>query len=922
MPHGSGKPASAGDPATTAAAGKPSAGRGDGDGAGDDATKPAASEEGGTAGPAASGAAPPPSSGEPDASGAPSAADDARGQGGRVETIVVPPGRRQLGLAVEFLSHGGAKVTRVDPSCEFRYRIVPGDVLMTVDGNVVRGVGDISKGSGGTRRLEFALRRPGNFRGNGAAAAAMGGSGHPSVRGGYPSLVTALAMQYLKSGTNPVTNTTLDGTVQASAQAGSDNDGLPEGWGARVTWSGRTYYFNKSTNETSWTKPVKEPSNGRKRGRDASEKNTTQQPKQARKTADASTPSTGARVTTRSSAQKIVTSAKDDAAEPPASFSLQLEEVAAAAAGDGGTMRTRRRAYQRPSPPEKKRAPTQEQKKWSTYTDSVSGRKYYWDGNAVTWKRPKELGPDVKSVSEVTAAGARLAAAAPRPSHKPKPTSAPLKGTFDFDVYKKMREESLRSLEEHPDATDHDKERAEYGIKVGVEGPVYCPSGRLPTYALLEEAGGTGTDVRSVRRRDVLLGQIIHFNKKAIGENNNCYSDTKVDIMNTKYSVILVPTDRVGRRKRKDDGRGRTKAEIDNEAFRAYNKRAKCLDRFLEGWAGYIGGTEKEAARMVCHALARAYPEEYLGEVATANKYKPTDGFESEEPPPGYVCYDGSSPEVKANVQWNLMYAELLKWKEEHGHPNVPAKSGEKKSELVKFVHRMRAKKDGLSETRLRLLNDIGFKWHGEFGKKLPVPGGDPRVNRMVAAKIVFPELSSRECMYLGGYEDEELDKIKGPQKWRTIYSVLKDQLRNIVSKFDSRSYKKKMHLNRKELVDILRGDDPDRLTKVFGERAGLFEGFMEKAAERKREGIDPDDHRASRRRKGDGRKQEGCEREGAQDEHDMAMEEDEEASDMEAHNEYEQDDPDQEAHDVDERHQQHLDNWQPDYPQYQYDDL
>ncbi|EJK45315.1 hypothetical protein THAOC_36073, partial [Thalassiosira oceanica] len=114
----------------------------------------------------------------------------------------------------------------------------------------------------------------------------------------------------------------------------------------------------------------------------------------------------------------------------------------------------------------------------------------------------------------------------------------------------------------------------------------------------------------------------------------------------------------------------------------------------------------------------------------------------------------------------------------------------------------------------------------------------------------------------------------------------------------------------------------PDRLTKVFGERAGLFEGFMEKAAERKREGIDPDDHRALRRREGDVRKKEECKREGAQDEHDMAMEEDEEASDMEAHNEYEQEEPDQEAHDMDERHGQHLDSWQPDYPNYQYDDL
>ena len=45
----------------------------------------------------------------------------------------------------------------MDPSCEFRDRIVPGDVLVTVNGNPVRTAGDITEGSGGSRRLEFAV---------------------------------------------------------------------------------------------------------------------------------------------------------------------------------------------------------------------------------------------------------------------------------------------------------------------------------------------------------------------------------------------------------------------------------------------------------------------------------------------------------------------------------------------------------------------------------------------------------------------------------------------------------------------------------------------------------------------------------------------------------------------------------------------
>ena len=138
--------------------------------------------------------------------------------------------------------------------------------------------------------------------------------------------------------------------------------------------------------------------------------------------------------------------------------------------------------------------------------------------------------------------------------------------------------------------------------------------------------------------------------------------------------------------------------------------------------------------------------------------------------------------------------------------------------------------------------------------------------------------------------------------QWRTYFVTLKDGLRDKIKNFDSATRKTKAHLNRKALVSVLRSEDADKLTKVFGDRAGLFEGFMEKAAERKRNGIDPDDIRASRKRKGGKRKRDmDCEQ----------VEEDEEASDMESHSEYEQEDPEQEAHDMDE---QHLDNWQSNY--------
>jgi len=348
-------------------------------------------------------------------------------------------------------------------------------------------------------------------------------------------------------------------------------------------------------------------------------------------------------------------------------------------------------------------------------------------------------------------------------------------------------------------------------------------------------------------------------------------------------------------------------------------------------------GDRKASARRVAKVILKKYQDsmnQAMDECGyeqinyNPGKDESTDPYrailEAEVPPPDYINYDGSSISEKANIQWNLMYAEVLKWKEEHGHPNVPArtKRGEKKNGLVRFVERMRIHKDKLGETRVRLLNDIGFKWRGDFRKNQTF-GGDPKVNRMVAAKVAFPELSFRECMYLGGFEDEELDTVIGPQTWRTYYVTLKDGLRNVIKVFDTRTRKTKAHLNREALVSVLRSEDADRLTKVFGDRAGLFEGFMEKAAERKRNGIDPDDLRASRKRKGGKRKRDmDCEQEEEQDEDDLSsgMEEDEEASDVEAHKEHEQENPGQLAHDMDDQqYQQHLDNWQSNY---QYDDL
>lgn len=54
-------------------------------------------------------------------------------------------------------------------------------------------------------------------------------------------------------------------------------------------------------------------------------------------------------------------------------------------------------------------------------------------------------------------------------------------------------------------------------------------------------------------------------------------------------------------------------------------------------------------------------------------------------------------------------------------------------------------------------------------GTKKHVPGGCPRQNRAIAAKLVYPDLTIREVLSLGGFTEEELSVVKDPKHtWRT----------------------------------------------------------------------------------------------------------------------------------------------------------
>ena len=50
-----------------------------------------------------------------------------------------------------------------------------------------------------------------------------------------------------------------------------------------------------------------------------------------------------------------------------------------------------------------------------------------------------------------------------------------------------------------------------------------------------------------------------------------------------------------------------------------------------------------------------------------------------------------------------------------------------------------------------------------------PTPSGNPRQNHAIAAKLVYPDLTIREVLLLGGFVEEELNAMKdSPHTWQT----------------------------------------------------------------------------------------------------------------------------------------------------------
>lgn len=132
--------------------------------------------------------------------------------------------------------------------------------------------------------------------------------------------------------------------------------------------------------------------------------------------------------------------------------------------------------------------------------------------------------------------------------------------------------------------------------------------------------------------------------------------------------------------------------------------------------------------------------------------------------------------------------------------------------------------------------------WALPEGHAPPNQKGDPRVNAALAAKLVYPDLTIREALYLGGFKDEELDVIRDQKhKWRTTYVVYKDMIMKKLKKYEATknetTRRSASRRNVEELVGILQGAAEDRLEQVFGERKILLDGFLGAAVEREGNG-------------------------------------------------------------------------------------
>jgi succinate dehydrogenase flavin-adding protein (antitoxin of CptAB toxin-antitoxin module) len=201
--------------------------------------------------------------------------------------------------------------------------------------------------------------------------------------------------------------------------------------------------------------------------------------------------------------------------------------------------------------------------------------------------------------------------------------------------------------------------------------------------------------------------------------------------------------------------------------------------------------------------------------------------------PEGFVSYDGTN-----DIGWNEQFGELCKYKGLHGE--LPPVRNDTNPKLGRWISSQRLKywAGKMSAERIEILEKVGFKWMGGNIKKRQIHGGDPKNCRAVAAKMIFPQLSYRECLYLGGFTDEELDDgVDEKHTWRNNYVREKDKIVITIKQYGSRQGKRASSKKQiEELISILESEDNDRFERVFGQQSNLLPRFLNAAKHRETE--------------------------------------------------------------------------------------
>lgn len=119
------------------------------------------------------------------------------------------------------------------------------------------------------------------------------------------------------------------------------------------------------------------------------------------------------------------------------------------------------------------------------------------------------------------------------------------------------------------------------------------------------------------------------------------------------------------------------------------------------------------------------------------------------------------------DIVWETRYLELVEWKNEHGHCEVPQKHGS----LGRWVHRQRENKhkDNLSDVREMKLNELGFVWRQKTSR--PTDTWDERFDQLVEYNSEYGD-----CNVPQSYE-----KTPGLGRWvnRQRTAKAKDELGN-----------------------------------------------------------------------------------------------------------------------------------------------